>query len=109
MSQWRRFNKGVGGAREVSGGEYKGDKYIRHTGVDLKIAPDSPHLVVGKRFPHVGSQEDNDSDVLSQHVAALAHSPPDKKDKNNVCPPAWFPLTADFGLSHCPCNCDPCI
>ena len=47
MSQWHGSNKGVGGAREVSRGKYKRDNYIRHTGVDLKIAHNSPHLEVG--------------------------------------------------------------
>ena len=37
------------------------------------------------RFPHVGSQENIDSDVLSRHAAALALSL-EKKDKSYVCP-----------------------
>ncbi len=108
MSQWRRFNKGVGGAREVSGGEYKGDKYIRHTGVDLKIAPDSPHLVVGSGS-HTWEARRTPTLMFCRDMRLLSRIPPEKKDKSNVCPTARFPLTVDFGLFHCPCNCDPCI
>jgi hypothetical protein len=81
---------GFGGGREVSGGKYKGDTYIRYTGVDLKIAPDSPHLVVGKQFPYVGSQEDVNSDVLSRHAAALAHTAGKERQKQCL-PPCTIP------------------